>query len=158
MSVHAQLEAANRRFAPRKRIRLGSPSKSLGQDLLIHDISSTGFLLETGAKLKAYDRLEVDLPEAGSREAIVVWTSGRFFGCQFAKPISRAAVSASLLRSPATDAAPAARVALPQGRSEDDEDEGVRDGELSFATKMRVILGASIVLWSLIFWAIRTLV
>ena len=77
MSVHAKLEAANRRFSPRKRLRLGSVSTSLNEDVVIHDISSTGLLLETGGKLEAFDSLDVDLPEvAGPRTREAIETVG----------------------------------------------------------------------------------
>ena len=56
MSVHAKLEPANRRFSPRRRLRLGPVSKYLNREVLIHDISPTGLLLETSAKLRAFDR------------------------------------------------------------------------------------------------------
>jgi hypothetical protein len=152
MSVYAKLEAANRRFSPRKRLRLGSVSTSLKEGVLIHDISSTGLLLEAKAGLKAFDRLEVQLREVGSREAVVVWTSGRYFGCQFAEPIPKAAVSAAMLLSPIADA-PSAPLSLPSKEDEESADQDDRSGDLSFATKMRVILGASIALWALILWA-----
>lgn len=155
MSVHAKLETANRRFSPRKRLRLGSVSTSLKEDVLIHDISSTGLLLETGAELEAFDTLDVELPEVGPTEAVVVWTSGRYFGCQFAESIPKAVVSASLLRSPAGDAS--ARMAFLRERAVDGEDEVAENGELSFGAKMRIILVMSLTLWALILWMVGIL-
>jgi hypothetical protein len=155
MSVHAKLEAPDRRFSPRKRLRLGSVSTSLKEDVLIHDISSTGLLLETGAELETFDTLDVELPEVGPTEAVVVWTSGRYFGCQFAESIPKAVVSASLLRSPAGDAS--ARVAFLREPAVDGEEEVADDGELSFGTKIRIILVMSLTLWALILWMVGIL-
>lgn len=157
MSVHAKLEPANRRFSPRRRLRLGSVSTSLNREVLIHDISPTGLLLETSAKLRAFDRLDVELPEAGSRQAVVVWTSGRYFGCQFAQPLSKAAVSAALLLSPIAGTA-APRLATTTDATvqaeADTEVEEVGGRELSFGMKLRIVLGMSLVLWALILWGL----
>lgn len=67
---------------------------------LIHDLSEAGLLLETSADLRVGEMLHVDLPEAGAVRALVVWSRGRLFGCEFMTPVPKAAVSAALLRSP----------------------------------------------------------
>jgi hypothetical protein len=41
---------------------------------------------------------EVDLPHAGRIEAVIVWNSGEFYGCQFELPITPATLSAALLQ------------------------------------------------------------
>ena len=56
-------------------------------------------LIETSAELAVGEPLEVDIPEAGASQAVVVWGNGRLFGCEFQTPIPPAAVSAALLRS-----------------------------------------------------------
>jgi hypothetical protein len=43
--------------------------------------------------------LVVELPEAGSTLAEVVWSRGGFAGCRFETPLPTAVVSATLLRS-----------------------------------------------------------
>jgi hypothetical protein len=153
MAIHARLETfetASRRASPRRKLCLGASLLAGGQDVVIHDLSATGVLLQTAAKLEAFDDLDVDLPEVGPTHAFVVWNSGEYFGCEFARPISRAAISAALLRNPAV---------LPQARTSKDEgilelDEEAPSSELSFATKMRVILGTSMALWAIILWAL----
>ena len=57
-------------------------------------------LLEASVALKTGERLDLLIPEAGSAAATIVWSSGRFFGCKFERPLSTAAVSAALLRGP----------------------------------------------------------
>jgi hypothetical protein len=67
---------------------------------VIRNLSETGLLLETAEPLTLGENIAVDLPEAGVVQANVVWTRAPFFGCEFTAPVSRAAVSASLLKSP----------------------------------------------------------
>ena len=103
MTIQARLETfedANRRASPRRRLRLGSTLTGAGHEVVIHDLSSTGVLLQTSAELGAFDNFEIELPEVGATHAYVVWTSSDFFGCEFAKPIPRAALSAAQLRNP----------------------------------------------------------
>ena len=156
MAIQARLEnleASSRRTSPRRKLRLGASLGSGGQEVVIHDLSATGVLIQTSAKLETFDDLEVDLPEVGPTHAFVVWNSGEYFGCEFARPISRAAISAALLRNPAASEA-----------SQSVEDNGVLElveeapsPEISFSTKMRVIVGTSIVLWAVILWAVGIL-
>ena len=106
MTILANIEqepaVAERRGSRRRRLRLetaGSTTTAPDARVVIHDLSLTGFLMETQAKLSTGERLEVDLPEWGAAEAEIVWHSGAFFGCKFNQPISSAAISAALLRS-----------------------------------------------------------
>lgn len=71
----------------------------------IHNISGTGLLFESDVKLAACDRIEIKLPHAGDITAVVIWASGRLFGCQFEGPVSSATLSAVELKS-AVAAAP----------------------------------------------------
>jgi hypothetical protein len=98
------LFASDNRSGIRHPLRLRVSSRALDareQPVTIHNISSTGLLLET-----RFDPLElgasfvVDLPDTPAIECSVVWRSGSFFGCEFSRPISAAAVSAAQLRSP----------------------------------------------------------
>ena len=50
---------------------------------------------------------EFELPHAGKVEAEVIWNSGEYYGCQFALPISPAALSAALLQAEAQPSADA---------------------------------------------------
>lgn len=153
MAIHARLETfetTSRRASPRRKLCLGSSLTADGQDVVIHDLSATGVLLQTAAKLETFDDLEVDLPEVGPTHAFVVWSSGEYFGCEFARPISRAAISAALLRNPAASAEP--RAIKDIGILELDEE--APSSELSFSTRIRVIVGTSIALWAIILWAL----
>ncbi len=78
---------------------LGATADDEAAEVLLHNISSAGLLLETGAKLAAGEYIEVDLPLAGVTPARVVWASDRLFGCAFDAPLSPAVLSAAQLRS-----------------------------------------------------------
>ena len=89
---------------PRRTLLLEALGATAGDDatsVLIHNISTTGLLLECNAALTEGEAIEIDLPEAGIETANVIWSSGRLFGCQFAEPISAAALSAAQLRGAA---------------------------------------------------------
>jgi hypothetical protein len=108
MPLRANLEteplSGERRSAQRRKLRLqaGSATPSAGAtEVVIHDISEGGLLIESPVALIDGEVLEVLIPEAGTARAEVSWTSGHFFGCKFIEPIPTAAVSAALLRSPA---------------------------------------------------------
>lgn len=100
---------ADRRQDGRRKLSLlakGARHDGTGIDVRIHNISGSGLLFESDIKLSTGDRIEIELPHAGDITAIVIWASGRHFGCQFEGPVSRATLSAVELKS-ATDAAPA---------------------------------------------------
>ena len=96
-----QSQAAERRRSQRRALQLdlgGAPAS--GAPVTIHDLSLSGALLETSIALNVGEIFSVELPHAGSIEAVVVWNSGEFYGCQFRSPIPPAALSAALLLSP----------------------------------------------------------
>ncbi|AJA07508.1 type IV pilus assembly PilZ [Sphingopyxis fribergensis] len=98
-----------KRFDARRKLSLlasGLRHDGTGLEVQIHNISGTGLLLESDVKLAAGDRIEIELPHAGDITAVVIWASGRLFGCQFEGPVSPATLSAVELKS-AIDAAPA---------------------------------------------------
>lgn len=104
--------ADKRQDARRKLSLLASGSKpdGTGIEVQIHNISGTGLLFESDIKLVAGDRIDIELPHAGDITAVVIWASGRHFGCQFEGPVSPATLSAVELKSAvaaAPDTAPA---------------------------------------------------
>jgi hypothetical protein len=67
---------------------------------VVRNLSETGLLIEAPFDLDVGDPVSLDLPETGSAEARVIWARAPFYGCEFVRPVSRAVVSAALLRSP----------------------------------------------------------
>jgi transcriptional regulator with XRE-family HTH domain len=65
-------------------------------NVTVHNISSTGLLIETEVDLAIGEILSLTLPLAGAVEARVAWSSGLLHGCAFAEPLSADVVSASL--------------------------------------------------------------
>lgn len=93
--------AADRRDNGRRTLRLGVTGAFAGGGgaVTVHNISSTGLLIETAIPLAEGETFAVDLPEAGEQNAEVVWASAPMFGCRFRIPLSPAALSAAQLRS-----------------------------------------------------------
>jgi DNA-binding XRE family transcriptional regulator len=86
----------------RRTLRLetqGALASGAAANVLVHNVSATGLLVESDVALAPGESLEIDLPESGPTAAKVIWSSGRLFGCQFDAPISAAALSAAQLRS-----------------------------------------------------------
>jgi hypothetical protein len=93
--------ATDRRRSARRALKLGAAAGEGGEPVTIHDLSLTGALLETSMPMLVGAIFEVELPQIGSIEAAVIWNSGEYYGCQFALPISPAALSAALLQAEA---------------------------------------------------------
>ncbi|HET6537819.1 MAG TPA: helix-turn-helix domain-containing protein [Sphingopyxis sp.] len=67
--------------------------------VMLHNLSATGVLVETEAALDIAQLIHLNLPEAGQVAASIIWTSDNLYGCKFAQPLSRAALSAAKLRN-----------------------------------------------------------
>ena len=100
--IRTDAPIVDERSAARRTLRLevATSSSQDATEALIHNLSESGLLLETSAELQVGEALQVELPHAGTTTAVVVWTRGGFAGCEFAKRVSKAAVSAALLRAP----------------------------------------------------------
>ena len=85
------------RRTPRRTLRLDVEG---GATATVRNLSETGLLIESPEALEVGDRVTLDLPAEGITEARVIWARGQFYGCEFARPVSRASVSAALLRAP----------------------------------------------------------
>jgi hypothetical protein len=103
-----RLPAPDRRRSVRRALKLGVAVGDGGELVTVHDLSLTGALLETSVPMLVGAKFEVELPHVGTVEAGVIWNSGEYYGCQFALPISPAALSAALLQADAHPPASAA--------------------------------------------------
>lgn len=72
-------------------------------NVMVHNVSTTGLLIESGLTLTDGEAIDIDLPLAGRTRAHVVWASGNLYGCRFDVPISHSALSAAQLRSAVSD-------------------------------------------------------
>jgi transcriptional regulator with XRE-family HTH domain len=115
MTIQAHLEpkpspAGDRQVVRRKLRLLTSAHTARGgsAEVLILDLSTSGMLVQSNARLERAEKIEVELPGTGTRQAEVIWTGDSFFGCSFAEPIPPAAVSAALLKGlPGAEPTPA---------------------------------------------------
>jgi len=151
MQAVARLErvkGTSRRGSSRLKLSLGSNLAGSGTEVVVHDLSSGGLLLETAETLRKGSRFELDLPEVGAARATVAWSSGDYYGCQFDKPLSKAALSAARLRNPFEPPAVSAT-----DLQENREAAEFVDDRAPFTVRMRVILGSAALLWALILWA-----
>lgn len=87
--------AGEPRGSPRKTLRLSTDHSGAtdSAQVIVHDISETGLLLETALELGEGEAIDVVLPGLGERRVTVAWSSGRFFGCQLAEYDTNAAGS-----------------------------------------------------------------
>ena len=164
MKVQAQLEQSKdrRRGSQRRKLSLGVSLGAGGDPVIIRDFSSHGMLIESAAKLPLFDRIEIDLPEAGKTSAFIVWNSGRYYGCEFTEPLSKASVSAALLRSqPKTNASPAEQPVFSVVRANEaeaplteDSIDAIGEDKAPLSVRLRVILGSAILLWAIIVGAV----
>lgn len=123
MAIPAYFEhaAVDDRREPRGRLLLdtkGTPASGKTTDVVVHNISSTGLLIECAAELAPGETIEIQLPQNGGTAATVVWASGKLFGCEFDQPLSDAALSAAQLQSAidhAVELAPSPMPAEPFG-------------------------------------------
>ena len=100
ITAHFEQARAEQPRGVRRTLRLEARGETAAgaTTVLVHNISTTGLLLESDAELAAHEPIVIELPHAGTTEARVIWTSGRLIGCQFEAPISAAALSAAQLR------------------------------------------------------------
>ena len=95
--VDFDTQTDEQRRTPRRTLRLNVDG---GATATVRNLSETGLLIESPDVLEVGDRVSLDLHVAGTAEARVIWARVPFYGCEFARPVSRAVVSAALLRAP----------------------------------------------------------
>ncbi|MEO0464862.1 MAG: helix-turn-helix domain-containing protein [Pseudomonadota bacterium] len=71
----------------------------LAANVVVHNISAAGLLLETDLPLTRGEQLTMHLPQTGAVVAVIVWQSERLFGCAFERALSESTLAAVQLRS-----------------------------------------------------------
>lgn len=158
MAVLAQLDTrsqiVSRRGRQRRALRLSIDEAFVDGrtiDIILHDLSVTGLLIETNSDLSVGDVIQLEVPESGPVDTEIMWHSGNFYGCQFEREISKKAISAALLRSsygstPASLSRALAEVdQLPNAPAEDADPAIAR---LSPLTKLVTIGALALAAWS----------
>lgn len=71
----------------------------LAANVIVHNISAAGLLLETQLPLARGEHLTMHLPETGAVIAVIVWQSGNLFGCAFERALGESTLAAVQLRA-----------------------------------------------------------
>lgn len=90
----------DRRNTVRNKLHLSVEEISPGSitNALVRSLSTDGALIECASNLAVGEILEVGLPAGQSVKSRIVWCDGKLIGCRFEPPISRAMLSAALLK------------------------------------------------------------
>lgn len=106
MAITAYLEndepKSGKRQSIRRNLRLETQGVSAAHgatEVLVHNISMSGLLLESRLPLAPNEEISIELPHAGTTAARVIWASGELYGCEFDVALSAGALSAVELRS-----------------------------------------------------------
>lgn len=149
-AVTTQTMGDEERFARRHHLTLSARVSAGGSAarVVVHNLSATGLLIEADLGLEIGDEVEVELPEAGTTRAEVVWQSGDFFGCEFESAVSTAAVSAARLRSQPPLIAPKPATAPPLPAAAEAIAVATDPNALSPRQKLLVIGGLALACWA----------
>lgn len=145
-------ERAERRRSPRHRLCLDAEAefaRGSTAPVIVHELSQTGFLLETAAPLGVGDALQLCLPQEEGIAARVVWSCGQHYGCEFQRRLSTAALSAALLKArPAREGEGIPRrLRLEGARSEANV---VSEATNALNGQLPLIFGLSVLLWTVL--------
>ena len=149
-------ERASRRF----RLLIsaeGTIAQSRDLAVVLHNVSTTGLLLECEADVEVGTSIALSLPELGEVEALVVWNSGGYCGAEFSSPLTPSAVEKVVSSSKVVWPAFSPEAAGASTRRRVAEPVQTFDPEPSRKPPMVVrtlaILSATGILWSLLIWA-----
>lgn len=95
-------ENVNRRRTARRSLVLDAVAhKDEDQlsDIVIHNLSQTGLLMETSASFEVGEIFYLHLPEVGATPAQVRRKDNGRYGCEFLAPVGKVVLSAAILRS-----------------------------------------------------------
>lgn len=81
------------------RLTTGVTSAADQSRALIHDLSETGMRLISDTSFEIGEPLVIELPLLGSTQARIIWSKENSYGAEFLEPVSKATISAALLRS-----------------------------------------------------------
>lgn len=120
-------------------------SGSIPHDVVIQDLSATGFRIPTGANLKFSDLISLGLPGVGKRAARVVWEADERCGCTFLDPLTENELHAALAGPVLQPVSIGAQMSRPLTVSRTDDQIAP---ELSRSTRVAVIVGLVAASWA----------
>lgn len=120
-------------------------------DVIVHNISSTGCLVSTDAKLPGNGLVTIGLAGLGTRSARIVRQADRLYGLAFLEPASESELTAA--RHAETLVEGGFSTPLPRG-----EASSVVDDRFSRRARFLFLVGSSLALWSGLAAGIVTLV
>lgn len=145
------------RSAARRSINLATeaPLGGPGTVVRIHNISSTGMLIESSALLSVGAEFDVHLTDGGEHTARVVWTCDELCGCEFKVPLTKATISSTVLRSPPAPETEKTQTPSEAGGDSDADvvtasrGEVIESGEhkLPLQSRLRIIVLGSVFCW-----------
>lgn len=95
-------ENVNRRRTARRSLILDAVAhkdEDQVSEIVIHNLSQTGLLMESSAKFELGEIFYLHLPEVGATPAQVRREDNGRYGCEFLAPVGKVVLSAALLRS-----------------------------------------------------------
>lgn len=106
---------AENRASDRRVLRLEARVAISGGEngIQVRNLSQSGLLLEGVAGVATGSEIEVELRGGTRHRAEVMWADDALFGCRFLTPLSKAQLSAALLRSAPLAPAPTAQPLTP---------------------------------------------
>ncbi len=139
------------RGGERRQLRLDVADAAGDGSTILRNVSRTGVMLEATPPLTIGQRVDIVLPELGTRTLTVLWNNGTLYGCRFDAPIQQAAISAALLRAQPLSPAEALQVPhrqfpLPAA------------GKYSLRTRAAIILGSAVAGWGILIAAALAIV
>lgn len=148
------------RGAERFRLQLharGSQEEA-SAEVIVQELSATGFLIESDFAFAAGESLSVEIPGVGAVEATLIWNSGRYFGGEFERRLPSAALKSALSASKVVGpsfratsaserAASAAEAPLLVQRLSIEQESGDEEQRLPVHRRAQLIVGTSLLLW-----------
>ena len=164
------LPTGEKRQVQRERLRLEASldaNDSPAIDVVLHDISTHGFLAQSDAPLPIGARVLLELAGGDRLRARIRWHGSSTIGCEFDSPISREAVAAALRESPVVypkfpaggaDQRPSAEINAGADMQHGLEWEPLELKKWPFWGQLTLAAIFSILLWALIIFAIRLII
>jgi hypothetical protein len=149
---HSRLQPAEKRRSPRRALKLERAKVEFGGThyaAALNDLSPQGALVECSAPLTSGDNIVIDALTDQPLRAKVIWSKGQLFGCEFADVVSKAAISAALLKgAPKTARKPHTKLR---------QDDGVEQMPAGRGARIATVGGLGLLAWAPVAIAARAL-